>query len=160
MQSIEQRIERLERSAARWRAACLLTIVAVGTGFCVAAMTDPATRPTAEPPADGVIRGRSIMLRDGDGSPTVHIYSSQREAGMMVESIGPDGRSLVWLAAGGKEAGVGVSRSSPRVGRGNSVTLTAKDEEQSIVVNDKAGPRAVRTALPPATTRELRNLPS
>lgn len=157
MQSIEQRVERLERSAARWRAACLLTLLAVGAGVCIAAIA-PATRPAAQQqqpqppqpqqPGDGVIRGRSILLSDGDGSPTVHIYAFQSEAGMMVESNAPDGRKLVWLAANGKEASAGVVHEGPGA-KQNRIELRATEKEQEISVSDKNGPRSIRPAWPP-----------
>jgi hypothetical protein len=71
MDTINERLGRLERSVRRWRWMTLACLLLAGTIFVIAADTAPK---------DGVIRGKRIVLDDDDNGYRVQIGSTSKGA--------------------------------------------------------------------------------
>lgn len=104
MNSIEQRLARLERENRAWRLGALATLVLIGAGLCVAAASGEI--PAA--PADGVIRGKTLYLSEGKGSASVVIESQANQASLLLAS--PSKKSVVSVIVDDKTATIRLSR--------------------------------------------------
>src|SRR4051794_5281210 len=83
MLNIEQRIERLERSARRWRLACVTLVVTLGTSWLLGAGAVPPAR----------MQTRELVIVDQAGKEVLVIGQDKGEG--MITSKGADASVLV-----------------------------------------------------------------
>jgi hypothetical protein len=127
MDTLEQRVERLERSCRRWRLGFLI----------VAALAVAGAANGANPPPDaqfGHLTVQSLTVRATAGGPFIHASCDKDQASLKVSS--PGSQTLIDLVAH-NSADVLVSRST---GKGlSSASLTADQETGAMDLRDVTG---------------------
>lgn len=128
MDTLEQRVERLERSCRRWRLGFLILAAATVLG----AAAKPAPAPDAQ---FGHLTVQSLTVRDQPGGPFIRAGCDDTQAFIKMDA--PASQTFIALNAGKDSANVTVSRD---MNRGlNSGSLTADDQSGSIDLHDVAG---------------------
>lgn len=127
MDTLEQRVERLERSCRRWRLG-FLVVVAI-------AVVGAAAPPNPPPDAQfGHLTVQSLTVRSAAGGPFIHATCDKDQASLKVSS--PASQTLIDLVAR-NSADVLVSRST---GKGlSSASLTADQETGSMELRNVTG---------------------
>ena len=128
MDTLEQRVERLERSCRRWRLGFLILAAAT----LVAATTKPASPPDAE---FGHLTVHSLTVREQAGGPFIRAGCDDSQA--FIKMASPVSKGVLVLLAGKNSSDVMVSRDT---NKGlSSAALTADDQSGSVDLHNVAG---------------------
>jgi hypothetical protein len=127
MDTLEQRVERLERSSRRWRLAfCILAVVAAGGA---------AVKPPAPDAQFGHLTVQSLSIRDQAGGPL--ISASSDKDGAAIKIISPTSQALVAIIADKDSGRVLVSKNNAN---GTSSANMIADQQSGFVdLHDPAG---------------------
>lgn len=142
MNPVEIRLQRLERTVARWRAACVAAICLSAVALAVlaarpAAIAAPATVPATVPatmPNDGVIRGKRIILQDKADGPSIVLDARDgviHSNGLIVRDEAKLG-AFIGLSIDGDKASAMLNSGDDRHG----VFISASNKEASIGVQN------------------------
>jgi hypothetical protein len=127
MDTLEQRVERLERSCRRWRLGFLMMAVA----SLIGANVPPKPAPDAQ---FGHLIVQSLTVRAAAGGPFIHASCDNNQASLKVSS--PASQTLIDLVAH-NSADVLVSRSTDK--GLSSATLSADQESGIVDLHDVTG---------------------
>ena len=123
MQTLQQRVERLERSCRRWRGGCVL--------ICIAALAAAAINPDAQ---FRHLTVQSLTVRNQPGGPVISISCDNDQASMHLSS--PAAAAGVSLVAAKDLASVFVSRNGRAI---TSATLSADDQSGAVDIRSADG---------------------
>jgi hypothetical protein len=127
MDTLEQRVERLERSSRRWRLAfCIVAVIAAGGA---------AGKPPLQDAQFAHLTVQSLSIRDQAGGPL--ISASCDQGGAAIKIISPTSQALVAIIADKNSGSVLVSKNNTN---GTSSANMIADQQSGFVdLHDPAG---------------------
>jgi hypothetical protein len=136
MHTLEQRVERLERSCRRWRLGFLMAIVAAVAVGAARPNAGPNAGPNAAPDAEfGDLTVRSLKVRSQVDGALLWMTCDKDQASIKMAS--PGSASSVALIAQKDSANVFVSRNTGKAF--TTASLSADDQSGFVDVRNAAG---------------------
>jgi hypothetical protein len=150
MDTLEQRVEHLERSSRRWRAGCIATVIVAAAAFLMGADAPPAAPAAAPAPAAvpaqaaagqlpngnfGHLTATDLTITSGAGGPALTVLSDKNQTSLSITDANLSTTAVLVVSNAGanilltKQTPKGITRAS----------LGVDDQSGTIDVKDVTG---------------------